>query len=372
MEKITANGFEGDNWFLAAHSLGGVMTQDFLTSGSTSPDASLFKGQILMSSVLLRGSRSVQESDGTTLFDYNTPTLTMGGTKDGLMRITRVAESYYHQVANIDPSQANMFPVEAMEGIAHYQFAGGVPPSFVQKNDLKGDITDEAAREDIAFLMADFIDHTIKGEGWESSQGTHDYMAPFMEAMRQEGSKVMKEACNQDDIVNVATNTCIKGSPWVEERALKTLVGNLADPQVNLVNNDNFHPASQVLPYHHPELTSDCDARSGPCDVTHISVTQNTYDKLNELDLGTTPIAATSMRVKLKSSQAVHKASREPDADFALLDQQLTECQAIDQEVFDWAYSMADQNAKDLYDSIGEKLVQQKDKQQHNGGLWII
>jgi len=26
MEKITANGFEGDNWFLAAHSLGGVMT----------------------------------------------------------------------------------------------------------------------------------------------------------------------------------------------------------------------------------------------------------------------------------------------------------------------------------------------------------
>ena len=44
MEKITANGFEGDNWFLAAHSLGGVMTQDFLTSGSTSPDASLFKG----------------------------------------------------------------------------------------------------------------------------------------------------------------------------------------------------------------------------------------------------------------------------------------------------------------------------------------
>ena len=114
-------------------------------SGSTSPDANLFKGQILMASSLLRDSRSVQESDGTTLFDYNTPTLTMGGTKDGLMRITRVAESYYHQVANIDSSQANMFPVEVMEGIAHYQFAGGVPPSFVQKNDLKGDITDEAA-----------------------------------------------------------------------------------------------------------------------------------------------------------------------------------------------------------------------------------
>ena len=91
MEKITSNGFTGDNWFLAAHSLGGVMTQDYLSSGTTA-----FKGQILMSSVLLRDRRSIQESDGTTLYDYQTPTLTIGGTKDGLMRITRVAESYWH------------------------------------------------------------------------------------------------------------------------------------------------------------------------------------------------------------------------------------------------------------------------------------
>ena len=57
--------------------------------------------------------------------------MTIGGTKDGLMRISRIAESYWHQVTNIDPSQAEMFPVEALQGVAHYQFAGGVPPSFV-------------------------------------------------------------------------------------------------------------------------------------------------------------------------------------------------------------------------------------------------
>ena len=50
----------------------------------------------------------------------------------------------------------------------------------------------------------------------------------------------------------------------------------------------------------------------------------------------------------------------------------LTECRDINQEVFDWAYSMADQSAKDLYDSLGEKLVQESDKNQPNGGLWII
>jgi len=59
MDKINANGFTGDNWFMAAHSLGGVMTQDFLNSGSTKPDSSLFKGQVLMSSTLLRKRREV-------------------------------------------------------------------------------------------------------------------------------------------------------------------------------------------------------------------------------------------------------------------------------------------------------------------------
>lgn len=68
------------------------------------------------------------------------------------------------------------------------------------------------------------------------------------------------------------TNKCIKGSPWIEENALKILVGDLSDPQVTLKNNDNFHPASELFPYHHPELDSDCLTQSGPCTVSHISV----------------------------------------------------------------------------------------------------
>ncbi len=43
----------------------------------------------------MRGTRSIQD-DGTTKFAYPTPTLTIGGTKDGLMRITRISESFYH------------------------------------------------------------------------------------------------------------------------------------------------------------------------------------------------------------------------------------------------------------------------------------
>ena len=215
------------------------MTQDYLKNGDKQ-----FKGQILMSSVLLRDRRAVQSTDGTTLYDYTTPTLTIGGSKDGLMRITRVAESYYHQVTNISTSQARMFPVEVLAGVAHYQFAGGVPPKFVQKNDLKGDIPDADARELVGQTMTKFIDDILRRGGSDSSKATGDFMAPFLEAMRQEGSAVMKAPCNQDDMVNVPTPDCIKGSPWVEENALKILVGDLEDSTVTLVNNDNFHPAS--------------------------------------------------------------------------------------------------------------------------------
>ena len=35
-----------------------------------------------------------------------------------------------------------MFPVKVLEGVSHYQFAGGDPPSFVKSNDLRADVTD--------------------------------------------------------------------------------------------------------------------------------------------------------------------------------------------------------------------------------------
>ena len=98
---------------MAGHSLGGVMAQKF-TNGKNSG----IKAQILMGSVLTRDNRSIQ-SDGTSKYNYNVPTLTIGGTKDGLMRISRVAESFWHSYNNITPSQKDLFPVVALEGVSH-------------------------------------------------------------------------------------------------------------------------------------------------------------------------------------------------------------------------------------------------------------
>ena len=80
-----------------------------------------------MGSVLLRGSRKIN-ADGTTHMDYDVPTLTLGGTKDGLLRVTRLTESYWHQHENIEAAQKDMFPVFALEGTSHMSYLSGTPP----------------------------------------------------------------------------------------------------------------------------------------------------------------------------------------------------------------------------------------------------
>lgn len=190
--------------------------------------------------------------------------------------------------------------------------------------------------------------------------------------MYQEGFYGMKEACYQSTLVNDPTPKCLKGSPWVQERALKTLVGDFADSDVTLRNDDNFHRASTVYPYHHPDIDQGCADSTGPCEIVHISNTENAYDALNELDLGTTPIAATDMKLKMKSSQSLHIAAREADASYDALDQQWNECQRVNQEVLDWALSMSSQSALDNYETYGQKLVMGQDQEAINGGTWII
>lgn len=75
---------------MAGHSLGGVMAQNYANKNSD-----VIKGLILMGSVLERGTHEINEN-GETHFTFKVPTLTMAGEKDGLMRISRVAESWYH------------------------------------------------------------------------------------------------------------------------------------------------------------------------------------------------------------------------------------------------------------------------------------
>lgn len=54
-----------------------------------------------MGSTLTREKHSINP-DGTTHWNYQTPTMSVGGTKDGLMRVSRMAESFWHSNINVE------------------------------------------------------------------------------------------------------------------------------------------------------------------------------------------------------------------------------------------------------------------------------
>ena len=54
-----------------------------------------------MGSAILRTYINITD-DGDSEFNYDTPTLSLCGTKDGLLRISRGAEAYWHAVENIN------------------------------------------------------------------------------------------------------------------------------------------------------------------------------------------------------------------------------------------------------------------------------
>jgi len=47
------------------------------------------------------------------------PVLTLAGTKDGLLRITRAGEAYYNTQLNSVASQKGQFEVLALRGVSH-------------------------------------------------------------------------------------------------------------------------------------------------------------------------------------------------------------------------------------------------------------
>lgn len=199
-----------------------------------------------------------------------------------------------------------------------------------------------------------------------------DAIRPFLDAMIKEGSSVMKPPCDDSTIVNDSVAYCLKGSPWVQEMAIPLLIGQLQNELISVVNDDNFHRATDLFPYHHPEMNGTCALDTTvPCTINHFSITQNAYNPLDELDTGKQSISAYEMRVKLKSSQSIHIAAGEADASFEALDLQGDECMRINQAAWDYAYSIASDSAKANYDAYGQKAIMVPDRVQTNGGLWI-
>ena len=179
-------GMNTSTYFYAGHSLGGAMIQLWVDQHVES-----VTGQLLLGSFLTR----VWKKD--YIFNYNVPTMTIGGELDGLARVTRIAEAYYTQITDSSiPDAATRFPVTVLEGVSHMQFASGEIPSLVLKRDLIPEVEYSEAHKLIAADMNVFMNTLVDGVDkfnfskrklTERLQETSEFIDPILQALHLEG-----------------------------------------------------------------------------------------------------------------------------------------------------------------------------------------
>ncbi|MGB0563578.1 MAG: alpha/beta hydrolase [Spirulinaceae cyanobacterium] len=369
--------------FFIAHSAGGIAIQKYLQSFPHRAN-----GQILTGSFLEKSYLSGLTETGQTLISYNVPTLTIGGTLDGLARITRIAAAFWYQQLNAAMSgDRDRFPVLAIEGATHMQFASGEATSYVAAFDLKPQIPETETHQQVAQLAYHFICTQLPDD---DAQASRDFLAqqrdqsqqclqPLLDALQLEGYNGFKPACYaraEDNPRNVPS--CTPYSPWVQNDANSIMAGADASPvPFTVAAIDSFHRSYTTDPFHEPsvhipQIRNSCSGDESACQLVVSSVSQALYDLLDALDTGFFPIAAFSLRTKLNSRQNFWAHAGVSDPDFKTTDGHSRGAE-INQAAYAWALDHAAATAKTYFEEQGVPLVMGDDFQCliKAGPFWI-
>ena len=356
LKNMSASGMNTTKIFYAAHSLGGIMLQDYLHSNPASGVA-----QILMGSFLLRSYRGAA---------FPLPTLTIGGELDGLCRVTRIMEEYYHRILNsssMDTAVKN-FPVAVVMGMTHFQFCSSNPPAFVKSHDLKPEISFDEAHSLVASLVSAFISLHMGNLSLLSTLSTAvqtagKFFQPLIDAYELEGFYNFNPPCYD----NLPSPACTAGCPW--SQYAQQVMGGLT--HAKLIDMDAFHPVSQINPIHLPHILNNCSSPSPDCEIKTVTVSQNVYKEVDKLDTAFFSTSANEIRVKLKARQAVMEAAGYHNVSFNVSDGSSI-CKVINQQAYDWALQNASSNTRARFLEFGVQLVMAEDKGPYNvGPLWI-
>lgn len=342
--------------FFIAHSLGGIILQDYLVS-----NPSIATAQILMGSFLLSKYRNST---------YGVPTMTLGGELDGLCRVTRIMEEFYVRIVkakDADTALSN-FPVLVIKGLSHIQFASGPSPELVKRFDLKPEISITDAHAILANFISSFIAvHMGNKMGMmpivDAMHTTTDFFNSIIEAYEMEGFYGFKPPCYE----NPPSSACTLGSRWSEHA--QEVMGGLTTASLN--DTDAFHVVYHVNPPYLPHVDTNCTMPNKDCVVYTSTVTQNVYEKLDSLDTGFVSTSASEMRVKLKSRQAVMEAAGYKNVDFNTTDG-ASICKTINQAAYEWALKNAGSATLARFQKYGVRMVMGEDEGPYNEGpVWI-
>lgn len=111
-----------------------------------------------MGSSLIRDFHHNDNTTGNTIIDHPVSTLTLGGSLDGVFRITRNAEAFYHHVQNVHETQVGKFPVIMLKGLSHRSFFDSKYISqHIKANDLDPTVSQEDGFALVAGVFVEFI-----------------------------------------------------------------------------------------------------------------------------------------------------------------------------------------------------------------------
>ncbi|NBW62046.1 MAG: hypothetical protein EBR33_02220 [Synechococcaceae bacterium WB4_1_0192] len=371
---------KGAPCLFVAHSVGGIAIQKYLKAF---PEQAI--GQVLMGSFLGRWNLNQLDPQGRTLIDYPLPTLTIAGTLDGLARISRFAVATWLQRLNAAPQcQPDRFPVVAIEGASHMQFASGEPVPYVKAFDLVPTADEAQVHDRIGALVDAFLPRCLPDQSETASRRLEPeiersaaWFAPLIDALQMEGYYGFRPACYDTAETNSRTNPCCTPfSPWIQEHANSLMAAAQAAPvPFTITALDSFHRSYTFNPFakppvHVPQISSDgVSGRSTHVAVT--SVTQALYGVFTLLDTGFFPIAAFSLRCKLNSRQSFWSHGGVSNPQFASTDGP-SRAQPINEAVFAWTLANADALSRDRYASLGQPMCMQEDTVRPAvGPLWI-
>ncbi|CAF1104945.1 unnamed protein product [Brachionus calyciflorus] len=358
-DLLKKNGFDFDKktpFFFGGHSLGGIIVQDYLIKNFKSLPFNLI-GLVLEGSFITRSNRSKKPSDFPAV-------LTLGGELDGLARLTRISEAFYHD----SPQSLDTSMTLVVNGMNHYQFSGeGDRTSTIIKNDIEPEITNEQARDEITSIINSFINLKLNRKNeddikllFKYANSTVDLVWPLIEGLNMEGFYHFNPPCSQGNVPN-----CTFGSPWSKQAQI--YMGSIDTNKLNV-----FNEMRSVLgiPEHFPSI-SNC-TKSTECLLNISTITQNVYSTLDSLDNGLFPVAAGEARAKMASRQAVLEALFNKKYNFNETDSSSI-CGEINQMALNWALKRAPLNTIKRYLEKGKVLkIGQDVGPEATGFQWVF
>jgi len=339
---------------------------------------------------------------GNTPSLFPIPTLSVGGSLDGVVRVTRLAEAYYtQQLLNTGKktkvaTSALLFPVVVLPGVNHASLittnsSSGIP-SDVLSRDLRAETDAAQAQAMVARIIADFFgtvanrNETISDSLLTAVQRSASFFDPILEAfVRLEGSWFFTGFDDEHGSSEwAATAQQLMAKPLPEQKG-----GGGADAWIWEGSRNQFHMLTdeeKIPPYyrhrHRPEIIVDfknktlCSSTVAQLRYIQLTPAETAYgldgykiieeEKVNILaameedDDGQEPVSAIEIAVKLASRQYIfnhtNQSSASPDLDAG------SRCRTINSKAYQWALTAVQPAERERFERYGVPLVMGEDR----------